>query len=85
MNVMRTKKLLLVLMMIISWISVPLMGKKAIKRFLPAGLFITLVVAIEDTIAQGENGGGGTKESIQNYQGLFPFYGDHFLLVPCGY
>jgi hypothetical protein len=52
MRIMRYSKLLLVLMMIFSWVSIPLLGKREIKRFLPAGLFITMIVTIEDLIAK---------------------------------
>ncbi|WP_066060141.1 hypothetical protein [Robertmurraya korlensis] len=52
MRIMRYSKLLLVLMMIFSWFSIPLLGKREIKRFLPAGLFITMIVTIEDLIAK---------------------------------
>ncbi|MBU7592860.1 hypothetical protein [Metabacillus halosaccharovorans] len=52
MRIARYSKSLLVLMMILSWFSIPLLGKREIKRFLPAGLFITMIVSIEDLIAK---------------------------------
>lgn len=52
MRIARYSKSLLVLIMILSWFSIPLLGKREIKRFLPAGLFITMIVSIEDLIAK---------------------------------
>jgi len=45
-------KSLLLLLMITPWFTVPLLGKDAFKRFLPAGLFISLVVRIVNFIAK---------------------------------
>ncbi|MBM7603743.1 hypothetical protein JOC75_001716 [Metabacillus crassostreae] len=45
-------KIILTLMMIVPWFSLAFFGKKAFKRFLPASLFISLVVKIECYIAK---------------------------------
>lgn len=52
MKFMKYSKSLLVLMMILPWFSVPLLGKGDFKRFLPAGLFISLIVRIVNYIAK---------------------------------
>lgn len=49
---MKYSKSLLLLMVVLSWLTFPLLGKDSIKRFLPAGIFISLVVAVEDVIAR---------------------------------
>ncbi|MCY8231752.1 hypothetical protein [Priestia endophytica] len=52
MKFMKYSKALLLLMIILPWFSVSLLGKDAFKRFLPAGLFISLVVHIVNFIAK---------------------------------
>lgn len=52
MKLMKYSKSLLFLLMIIPWFTVPLLGKDTFKRFLPAGLFIYLVVRIVNFIAK---------------------------------
>ncbi|MBT2706965.1 hypothetical protein [Bacillus sp. ISL-47] len=48
----KNSRLLLIIMMIIPWISLPLLGRKTIKRFLPATVFICLVVKVMNIIAE---------------------------------
>lgn len=52
MKIIRYLKPLLLLMMIFPWFSLPLLGKRSLKRFFPATLFIALVVTIEEVIAK---------------------------------
>lgn len=52
MKIMKYSKTLLLLMMILSWFTTPLLGKSAFKRYLPAGLFISLMVRIVNVIAK---------------------------------
>jgi hypothetical protein len=49
---MKYSKLLLLLLLILPWFSLPLLGKEAIKRFLPAGVFMSLVVRVVHFIAK---------------------------------
>ncbi|KAF0817032.1 hypothetical protein KIS4809_4132 [Bacillus sp. ZZV12-4809] len=46
------KKLFLVLIIILSWLTVPFIGKKDFKRFYPAATFMGLYVLIEGIIAE---------------------------------
>ncbi|APH05704.1 hypothetical protein [Bacillus weihaiensis] len=48
----RNRKFLLFLLMIIPWLTIPLLGKKSFIRFLPASIFITTVVKLEDMLAE---------------------------------
>ncbi|WP_394139931.1 hypothetical protein [Cytobacillus oceanisediminis] len=48
----KNSRLLLIIMMIFPWVSLPLLGRRAIKRFLPATVFICLVVKIMNIIAE---------------------------------
>jgi hypothetical protein len=49
---MKHPKLLLLLVLVIPWISVPLLGEKSIKRYVPASVLICLVVRLESVIAK---------------------------------
>jgi hypothetical protein len=46
------KKLYLVLIVLLSWLTVPFIGKKDFKRFYPAALFMGFYVLIEGVIAE---------------------------------
>jgi hypothetical protein len=48
---MKNSRFLLLLMMIIPWFSLPFLGKKTIKRFLPAAIFTSFIVKLENIIA----------------------------------
>jgi hypothetical protein len=73
MKFMRYLKSFLALMTILSWLSLLLMGKVTVKRFLPAGLFITVVVAIEDLIAQKLNWWRWYVKLHPQLSGIVPF------------
>lgn len=45
-------KVFLLAMLALPWLTLPLLGKKSVKRFLPASLFICLVVRLESIIAK---------------------------------
>ncbi|WP_225985304.1 hypothetical protein [Priestia endophytica] len=55
MSILKFPKVLLSLMLILPWFSLPLLGKRAVKRYLPAALFISLVVRIVHFIAKRKN------------------------------
>ncbi|KQL52641.1 hypothetical protein AN964_03245 [Heyndrickxia shackletonii] len=52
---MKRPKFLLFLIMILPWFTLPFVGEKAIKRFLPAVIFISMVSKIIDIIAGKRN------------------------------
>lgn len=49
---MKNAKVLLLFMFILPWLTLPLMGSRAVKRFLPAGIFISIVVSLESILAK---------------------------------
>jgi hypothetical protein len=49
---MKYSKALLWTIIILPWFSVPLLVKEAFKRFLPAGLFISIIVQIVNFIGK---------------------------------
>ncbi|WP_235815154.1 hypothetical protein [Neobacillus vireti] len=50
MKIMKYSKSLMLLMIILSWFTTLLLGKSSFKRYLPAGLFSTLMVRIVNII-----------------------------------
>lgn len=49
---MKYSKLFLWLQLALPWLSLPLLGKKTLKRFLPAAIFIALLVHYEGKLAK---------------------------------
>lgn len=49
---MRKNKMILLVMMLLPWLSLPLLGKRTIKRFYPGALFIVVWVAVESIVAK---------------------------------
>jgi len=49
---LKVAKALLPAMMVLSWLTIPLLGKKAIKRFLPASILMVIVVWLESRLAK---------------------------------
>ncbi|MEK4970954.1 hypothetical protein NSQ89_01010 [Niallia sp. FSL R7-0648] len=65
MKIMKYSKTLLILSMIVPWVTVPLLGKNTLKRYIAASTFIALMVRLTNI------GGGGMKKSIQEYLETF--------------
>ena len=49
---MKNMKIFLLIMGILPWLSIPLLGNRAFKRFLPASLFMCLYLILEGWVAQ---------------------------------
>jgi hypothetical protein len=49
---LQVAKALLPAMMILSWLTIPLLGQKAIKRYLPASILMAFVVWLEGKLAR---------------------------------
>ncbi|MCM3454568.1 hypothetical protein M3685_11500 [Heyndrickxia oleronia] len=80
MKLFKYSKSLLLLMMILPWFTVPLMGKEAFKRFLPAGLFISLIVRIVNFIAKKRKWWWWYQTLHTKIAGVFPFIWGPFLI-----
>ncbi|MFJ8243838.1 hypothetical protein [Peribacillus asahii] len=80
MKIMRYSKSLLVLMTILSWFSLPLLGRGTVKRFLPAGLFIVSVVTIEDLIAKKRKWWWWYEKLHPKLSGIVPFLWGPFFI-----
>lgn len=49
---MKRSKLILLGLFILPWLTLPLLGKETIKRCLPAGIFMSIVVSLESILAR---------------------------------
>jgi hypothetical protein len=77
---MKYSKVLLLLMMILPWFTVPLLGKDAFKRYLPAGLFITVVVRIVNLVAKKRKWWWWYESLHPKISGVIPFMWGPFLV-----
>ncbi|WP_096911897.1 hypothetical protein [Neobacillus jeddahensis] len=73
MKILKYSKLLLLLVMILPWGTTPLLGKSAFKRFLPAGVFISLMVRIVNIIAKKGKWWWWYEPFHPNLSGVIPF------------
>lgn len=70
---MKSKKMFLLLMMLLPWLSVPLLGKQSFRRFLPGAMFICLWISIESILAKKRVWWGFYEKLIPNVMGELPF------------
>jgi hypothetical protein len=77
---LKYSKSLLLLLMILPWFSVPLLGKDAFKRFLPAGLFISLVVRMVNFVAKKRRWWWWYETLHPKMSGVIPFMWGPFLI-----
>jgi hypothetical protein len=61
----KSSKLLLISMLILSWLTIPFMGKNAFKKYLLAGIFICTVTKVLDLY-------GKRKKWWRFYKGIYP-------------
>ncbi|MGX6446336.1 hypothetical protein ACWM35_24360 [Neobacillus sp. K501] len=52
MKKLKVSKALLPAMLVLSWLTIPLLGKKAIKRYLPASFLMAMIVWLEGKLAK---------------------------------
>jgi hypothetical protein len=80
MKIMKYSKALLLLMMILSWFTIPLLGERAFKRFLPSGLFISLMVRIVNIVAKKRRWWWWYETIHPKLSGVYPFMLGPFLV-----
>ncbi|MEH7385564.1 hypothetical protein V7147_09170 [Bacillus sp. JJ1521] len=73
-------KMLLILMLIISWLSLLLMGKNSVKRFLPAGVFMALFTRWENVVAKKRTWWWWYEKLHPKLPGSFPFVWGPFMI-----
>lgn len=77
---MKYTKRLLVLMMFLSWFSLPFVGKESIKRFFPASLFMAIIVRVVNIIAKKRKWWWWYEKVHPSVAGVFPFMWGPFLV-----
>ena len=80
MKIRKYSKILLVVMMVAPWFSLPLMKKVDFKRFLPASLLIILVVRIVNFIAMKQRWWWWYVKIHPKLSGVFPFLWGPFFI-----
>lgn len=69
---MRNNKMILLVMMILPWLTVPFLGKRTIQRFYPGALFICVWVFFESIIAEKRSWWRMYEKLIPNVIGEMP-------------
>ncbi|MBS4218389.1 hypothetical protein KHA96_08700 [Bacillus sp. FJAT-49711] len=77
---MRRNKLLLILMLVISWLSLLSFGKSSFKRFLPVGLFSVFLTRLENGIAHKRAWWWWYEKLHPKLSGSFPFVWGPFMV-----
>lgn len=80
MKILKYPKVLLLLVMVLPWFSLPLLGKDAVKRYLPAGLFISMVVKIVHLIAKKKKWWWWYENLHPKLPGGFPLISGPYLI-----
>ncbi|WP_160723800.1 hypothetical protein [Bacillus sp. USDA818B3_A] len=77
---MKYNKMFLFVIMLVPWLSVPMLGKKNFKRFLPAAFFITVWISVESILAKKRVWWKFYDKLIPNVMGELPFLIGPFLI-----
>jgi hypothetical protein len=77
---MKQSKFILILMLFLPWFSIPLLGKKTIKRFWPAGLFISFILVLENILAEKRRWWQFYQTLYPKLPGIFPLIFGPFLI-----
>ncbi|WP_223589355.1 hypothetical protein [Neobacillus bataviensis] len=70
---MKHNKMLLLILMILPWLSVPFLGKRTIKRFFPGALFMGAWITVESILAKKRVWWRFTDKLIPGVMGEIPF------------
>lgn len=79
-KLMKYNKLILLLMMVFLWLTLPLMGKNAVKRFFPTGIFIALLTRWENSVAKKRTWWWWYEKFHPKLSGSFPFVWGPFMI-----
>ncbi len=79
-KLIKYNKLILLLMMVLLWLTLPLLGKNTVKRFFPAGIFIALLTRWENSIAKKRTWWWWYEKLHPKLSGSFPFVWGPFMI-----
>lgn len=71
--------------MIVPWVTVPLLGKNTLKRYIAASTFIALMVRLTNIVAKRRKWWWWYEKIHPRIPGDIPFMLGSFLWVPFGY
>jgi hypothetical protein len=77
---MKHNKLFLLVLMLVPWLSVPMLGKRNFKRFLPGAFFMVVWIAVESILAKRRAWWRFHEKLIPNSMGELPFLLGPFLI-----
>ncbi|MBO0959736.1 hypothetical protein J1P26_08370 [Neobacillus sp. MM2021_6] len=70
---MKYNKMFLLVIMLVPWLSLPLLGKKSFRRFYPGALFVCIWIACESLLAKKRIWWRFYEKLIPNVMGEIPF------------
>ncbi len=71
---MKNRQFLLILMLVVPWLTVPFLGRDALKKFLPNAIFITILNKLLNVY-------GVEHKWWRHYRGIGPFVSIDFVLL----
>ncbi|MEH7095367.1 hypothetical protein [Neobacillus vireti] len=77
---MKYNKMFLLVLMLVPWLSVPMLGKRNFKRFLPAAFFMMVWIAVESIMAKKRVWWKFYEKLIPNTMGELPFLLGPFMI-----
>jgi hypothetical protein len=77
---LKVAKALLPALMVLSWLTVPLLGKKAMKRFMPASVLMAIIVWLEGSLAKKRRWWWYYVKMHPRLSGRFPLTWGPFLI-----
>ncbi|MFZ7942998.1 hypothetical protein [Bacillus sp. S3] len=70
---MKYNKMFLIALIIVPWLSLPMLGKKSFRRFYPGALFVCIWVTVESLLAKKRGWWRFYEKLIPNFMGEIPF------------
>lgn len=77
---MKHNKMFLLVLTLVPWLSVPMLGKRNFKRFLPAAFFIVVWISVESIMAKKRVWWRFYEKLIPNTMGELPFLLGPFMI-----
>ncbi|WP_186580046.1 hypothetical protein [Aquibacillus kalidii] len=77
---MKRNKLILLGMLVLPWLSFPLLGKKTVKRFICSSIFISLIVKAESILARKRKWWWFFEKITPNFSGELPLIWGPFFI-----
>lgn len=76
---MKYNKWILLVMMLVPWLSLPMLGKRNFKRYLPGAIFVIVWISVESIVAKRRAWWRFYEKLIPNVMGELPLLFGPFL------